>query len=107
MFKNLTHLEINDHCLLTKLHPEVVSLPALTHFCTILRLFTTDPMVLVWLIGNACLHVIALRVEGDHYQVEGFLTQNEIQDRIIVLLPINISSWGELGQGDMCCPIKA
>jgi hypothetical protein len=101
MFKNLTHLDINDHRLLTKPHPEVVSLPALTHFCAVLRLFTTDPIALVSLIANARLRVVAFRVEGDHFQVEGFLARNEIQDRRIVLLPINLSSWGELGQGDM------
>ncbi|KAG1830496.1 hypothetical protein DFJ58DRAFT_736953 [Suillus subalutaceus] len=101
VFKNLTHLDICNDRMLDKPNAGLEALSALTHLCTVLILGKSDPVAVIRLIGNARLQILAFRVRDPHNRVERFMRKHEILDRRIVLLPIDLTYWAQLGQGDM------
>jgi hypothetical protein len=53
------------------------------------------------LIGNPRIRILAFRVDDAHHAVARFLEDNTLLDRRIVLLPIQLTNWAMLGQGEM------
>ncbi|KAG2045837.1 hypothetical protein BDR06DRAFT_900108 [Suillus hirtellus] len=101
MFHNLSHLDINDKSFLNQNNTELVSFQALTHLSVVFIHHSTDPLAITQILSIQRLRVLAFRVAADHYLVEGFLAYHGIRDGRIVLVPIELSNWGRLGQGDM------
>jgi hypothetical protein len=101
VFKHLTHFDTHDHRMLEKLHAGLDCLDSLTHLCVVLRLEKCDPLAVIHLIGNLRIQILAFRVEDPHHAVERFLEDHRLLDRRIVLLPIQLTNWAMLGQGEM------
>jgi hypothetical protein len=101
IFKHLTHFDTHDHRMLEKLHAGLDCLDSLTHLCVVLRLGRCDPLAVMHLIGNPRIRILAFRVDDAHHAVARFLEDNTLLDRRIVLLPIQLTNWAMLGQGEM------
>jgi hypothetical protein len=92
-FKNLTHLDINDHSVLKKPHAGFEALVALTHLCLVFTTHNCDPVMDTQLISNEHLQVLAFHMEDLHRAIECFMQQHGIVDRQIVLLPSLLVQW--------------
>ncbi|KAG1830493.1 hypothetical protein DFJ58DRAFT_736949 [Suillus subalutaceus] len=101
VFQNLTHLEISDDRMLDRPNAALEGLSALTHLCVALLLGRSNPLAVIRLIGNARLRLLVFRVIASHRRVWLFLDNHEIFDHRIVLLPITLTNWAQLGHGDM------
>lgn len=99
-FQHLTHLDVNDDFILNQPNSGLEGLATLTHLCAVLKT-RADPVAVMRLINNTRLQLLAFRVEVQHIVIQRFLENHGLLDRRIVLMPIEMTNWSLLGQGEM------
>ncbi|KAG2028720.1 hypothetical protein BDR03DRAFT_882826, partial [Suillus americanus] len=99
-FTHLTHLDVNDDFILNQPNSGLEGLATLTHLCAVLKT-RADPVAVMRLINNTRLQLLAFRVDVQHIVIQRFLEKHGLLDRRIVLMPIEMTNWSLLGQGEM------